>query len=63
LLQAVEAEARLRRCAQVILFTHTFQAPGFYERLGYLRQATIPNYPNGHAQLLYVKQLAASEGA
>jgi len=57
LLHAVEAEARRRNCTQVILLTHSFQAPGFYERLAYLRQATIPNYPVGHAQLLYVKQL------
>ena len=63
LLHAVESEARLRRCAQVILFTHTFQAPGFYERLGYSRKAAIPNYPSGHAQLLYVKQLVAIDGA
>jgi ribosomal protein S18 acetylase RimI-like enzyme len=63
LLHAVEAEARRRRCTQIILFTHTFQAPGFYERLAYLQKATIPNYPTGHAQLLYVKQLNAVDGA
>jgi ribosomal protein S18 acetylase RimI-like enzyme len=57
LMHAVEAEARRRSCTQVILFTHTFQAPAFYERLGFLKQATIPNYPAGHAQLLYVKGL------
>ena len=59
LLHAVEAEARRRTCTQVMLLTHSFQAPGFYERLAYLRQATISNYPVGHAQLLYVKQLAS----
>lgn len=57
LMKAVEAEARRRGCTQVIVFTHSFQAPGLYERLGYSRQATIPNYPSGHAQLLYIKQL------
>jgi ribosomal protein S18 acetylase RimI-like enzyme len=57
LMHAVEAEARRRGCTQLILFTHTFQAPAFYERLGFLKQATIANYPAGHAQLLYVKGL------
>ena len=63
LLTAIEEEARRRRCMQVILFTHTFQAPGFYERLGYSQRAQIPNYPSGHAQLLYVKPLDAADGA
>ena len=63
LLEAVEAEARRRGCMQVILFTHTFQAPGFYERLGYLQKARIADYPSGHAQLLYVKQLDAVDDA
>jgi ribosomal protein S18 acetylase RimI-like enzyme len=63
LVQAVEAEALRRNCTQVILLTHSFQAPGFYERLGYLRQATISDYPVGHAQLLYVKQIDAVDGA
>jgi len=61
LLNAVEAEARRRNCTQVILLTHSFQAPGFYERLGYLHQATISNYPIGHAQLLYVKRLGCAD--
>lgn len=63
LLAAVESEARRRACTQVILLTHTFQAPGFYETLGYHEHAAIPNYPIGHAQLLYVKQLVACGGA
>jgi GNAT superfamily N-acetyltransferase len=58
LLRAVEAEARRRQCAQVILATHSFQAPAFYERLAYSLKAVVPDYPRGHAQLLYVKQIA-----
>jgi ribosomal protein S18 acetylase RimI-like enzyme len=63
LLGAVEAEARRRGCAQVILLTHDFQAPAFYEGLGYARRAEIPGYPRGHAQYVYVKPLAAPDGA
>jgi GNAT superfamily N-acetyltransferase len=57
LLQAAAAEARSRGCNQMMLSTHSFQAPLFYEKLGYQRVATIPDYPNGHAKLYYVKRL------
>jgi ribosomal protein S18 acetylase RimI-like enzyme len=57
LLREAEAEAVRRGCTQALLFTHSFQAPAFYERLGFVRQATVPDYPQGHAQYLYVKQL------
>ncbi|HVR66087.1 MAG TPA: GNAT family N-acetyltransferase [Verrucomicrobiae bacterium] len=57
LLQAVEDEAIRRGCAQSLVVTHSFQAPAFYERYGYVRQASIPDYPQGHAQHVYLKQL------
>lgn len=62
LLRAVETEARRRRCTQVILSTHSFQAPGFYERFAYALKAVIPGYPRGHTQLVYVKQLTPEGG-
>jgi ribosomal protein S18 acetylase RimI-like enzyme len=60
LLEATEEEAKNRGCTQVLLLTHSFQAPAFYERLGYQVQATIANYPQGHAQYVFVKKLPAS---
>jgi GNAT superfamily N-acetyltransferase len=63
LLQAAEAEAIRRGCTQALLSTHSFQAPAFYERLGYVRQATVPNYPQGHAQHVYLKQLGGQGSA
>jgi GNAT superfamily N-acetyltransferase len=59
LVDAAEAEARRRGCEQVVLTTHSFQAPGFYERLGYVRAYAIEGRPKGHANLVYVKRLAA----
>jgi ribosomal protein S18 acetylase RimI-like enzyme len=60
LMAAVESEAISRACAQVLLATHSFQAPTFYERLGYEQQASIHDYPRGCSQLHYVKRLAAN---
>ena len=57
LLEAAEREAVRRGCRQALVFTHSFQAPAFYERHGYVRHATIPHYPYGHAQHVYIKQL------
>ncbi len=60
LLQAAEAEAILRGCRQMVLSTYSFQAPAFYESLGFKRLATIPNYPKGHESYLYIKELLVS---
>lgn len=56
LLQAAEAEAARRGCTQVVLSTHSFQAPEFYERLGYEKRAVISDWPKGHAEIVYVKR-------
>lgn len=58
LMRAVESEAKRRGCGQVVLSTHSFQAPSFYERLGYKRIASIEDYPEGHANVIYSKKLA-----
>jgi GNAT superfamily N-acetyltransferase len=62
LLEAAEAEAVLRGCEQVVLSTHSFQSPAFYERLGYEKQAVIRGQPKGHANIIYAKQLKRSAG-
>ena len=35
LLQAAEQEARRRGCTHMVLGSYSFQAPGFYQKLGY----------------------------
>jgi len=57
LLQTAEDEASRRGCEQVVLSTHSFQAPAFYERLGYEKQAVIQGEPKGYARIIYVKRL------
>lgn len=61
LLQSAEAEARARGCVQVVLATHSFQAPGFYERQGYERTCVIEGQPMDHADIIYVKSLRGDE--
>lgn len=48
LMQAVEAEAAARRCLGVRLETASFQARGFYEKLGYTVYGTLADHPQGH---------------
>lgn len=59
LLQAAEQEAVARGCTQIVLTSHSFQAPGFYEEHGYRRLAEIPDYPRGHANIVLIKTLEA----
>ena len=42
--------------------THSFQAPMFYERLGYERKYAIEDRPVGHSNIVYVKVLIAESG-
>lgn len=57
-LRAAETAAAARGCRGVWLDTFTFQAPGFYERLGYAVLGTIADYPPGHGRLILTKRLA-----
>jgi ribosomal protein S18 acetylase RimI-like enzyme len=49
LLRRAEAEAHVRGCGFVWLRTFSFQARGFYEKLGYRVVGTLEDYPPGHA--------------
>jgi GNAT superfamily N-acetyltransferase len=62
LLRCAEAEAIARGCVQIVLATHSFQAPGFYERMGYQRKYAIEGRPQGHSNIIYAKALQSRHG-
>jgi len=57
LMRAVESEAKARGCQQIVLETHDFQAPRFYQKLGFSIVGRVDNYPQGHQFLMLVKHL------
>lgn len=57
LIRMAEDEARQRGCVGVWLDSYSFQAPGFYERLGYSQFGVIEDYPPGHARHFLRKAL------
>lgn len=52
-----EAEARRRGCERVVVSTHEFQAPRFYEKLGYAVYGAVDDYPLGYRHIHLVKVL------
>ncbi|WP_207539151.1 GNAT family N-acetyltransferase [Sabulicella rubraurantiaca] len=59
IIEAAEAEARRRGLLGIHLDTFSFQAPGFYERLGFARMGSLRDHPPGHAIHWYAKRFAA----
>jgi len=58
LLRLAEEEATRRGCRGAWLDTFSFQARGFYERLGYEVFGAIEDHPPGHSHLFMKKALA-----
>ncbi|MGW9435704.1 GNAT family N-acetyltransferase [Streptomyces sp. NPDC055607] len=57
LLNAAEAEARRRGCDRACVSSYTFQAPGFYERHGYVEKGRVPGVPGGAEDVYLYKEL------
>ncbi|QAY87004.1 GNAT family N-acetyltransferase [Pseudomonas arsenicoxydans] len=57
LMRMAEDVAREKECVGVWLDTFDFQAPGFYQKLGYSELGEIVDYPPGHKRLFFQKRL------
>lgn len=61
LINAIEARALDMAKVGVWLDTYSFQAPVFYEKLGYIECGRIPDYPLGHDRRFYAKRLDGTQ--
>jgi len=57
LMAQAETAAREQGCRAAYLDTFTFQAPKFYERLGYREFGRLNDFPPGHARIWFTKPL------
>ena len=57
LMKKAEEIAANRGCLGIRLDTFSFQAPAFYEKLGYRRHGRLVNHPKGHERIYYFKDL------
>lgn len=57
LMRMAEEVAREKNCTGIWLETFSFQAPGFYQKLGYCEFGRLADYPPGHTRLYFQKSL------
>jgi GNAT superfamily N-acetyltransferase len=57
LMAEAERTARDKSCRGIFLDTFEFQAPRFYEKLGFSRFGSIQNFSEGHDRHFYEKRL------
>ena len=63
LVQDAERRARRRGSMLIHLNTYSFQAPGFYEKLGFRRVGGMSGSPRGESRHFYVKDLSTRRGS
>lgn len=57
LMEAVEAEGKKRGCTVAYTNTFPWQAPGFYEKMGYTLYGKLEDFPKGSYLSYYSKKL------
>jgi ribosomal protein S18 acetylase RimI-like enzyme len=62
LLNAFAAEAASRGVRRIWVQSHDFQAPGMYEKAGFVRVAEFADWPEGHSNVVLCKILEATPG-
>jgi ribosomal protein S18 acetylase RimI-like enzyme len=58
LMLAAELEAVRRDCHLAVVDTHSFQAPHFYPKLGYVQCGLVEDWPAGHTDTTFRKVLS-----
>jgi GNAT superfamily N-acetyltransferase len=58
LVLAAEQEALRRDCHLAVVDTHSFQAPHFYPKLGYVQCGLVKEWPVGHSDTTFRKALS-----
>ncbi|MCX4982519.1 GNAT family N-acetyltransferase [Streptomyces sp. NBC_00572] len=61
ILRQAEDEARARGCRSAVLYTVSFQAPGFYRKQGWKLLGEVPCDPPGTSRVFMTKDLATRE--
>ena len=59
LLNAFVAEAASRGVRRIWVPSYDFQAPGMYEKAGFMRVAEFAGWPEGHSNVVLCKTLIA----
>ncbi|MEU0934199.1 GNAT family N-acetyltransferase [Embleya sp. NPDC059213] len=62
ILRRAEDEAHARGCRTAVLYTITFQAPGFYRKQGWKLLGEVPCDPPGAGRVFMTKELTAPTG-
>lgn len=62
ILRQAEDEAHARGCRTAVLYTITFQAPGFYRKQGWKLLGEVPCDPPGTSRVFMTKELTAPTG-
>ena len=57
LMREAEERARSRGCRGAVVDTFSFQATGFYEKLGYARFGSVDDFPHEHKRIYFSKLL------
>ena len=57
LMEVAERQAIARGCCQALVDTHSFQALGFYEKLGYRAFGVLDDFPTGYKRYFLCKTI------
>jgi len=57
LMLKIEEEAKNNGCENSYLDTFSYQAPGFYKKLGYVVFGDLKDFPTGHSRIFLRKRL------